>query len=199
MATAKLTLIGLYNWDNHLFDDLTLPAGIDKDTLVDNILIRSGDFESLYCDADFVKAAIGVWSRKWSRTFEKWVKALSLTYDPISNYDRHEEWETDDQGSQNSRSHDTNSTSNTLDTKVSAYNDNSLVPDGQSTSSAGATSTTTLDGNHANLERRKGRAWGNIGVTTSQQMLQAELDLASWNLYEHITDIFLSEFIVPVF
>lgn len=46
---------------------------------------------------------------------------------------------------------------------------------------------------------RKGRAWGNIGVTTSQQMLEAELDIATWNLYDHITDIFLQEFTIPIY
>lgn len=203
MATAKITLIGMYNWDNTLFDLMQLPAGIDKDVLCNNILIRSGDFESLYGDPDFIKSAVGIWSRKWYRTFDKWQKALQLSYDPISNYDRHEEWTTDDTGSQSSRSTDTStaSTNSTSTDKVSAYNSNALVNDKENTVNAGSTgnSTTNLSGDHANKEVRKGRAWGNIGVTTSQQMLQSELDVASWNLYEHITDIFLSEFIVPVF
>ena len=44
-----------------------------------------------------------------------------------------------------------------------------------------------------------GRIHGNVGVTTSQQMLEAELSLAEWNLYEHITDLFLSEFVIPIY
>jgi len=46
---------------------------------------------------------------------------------------------------------------------------------------------------------RTGRAHGNIGVTTSQQMLQSELDIVAWNIYEHITDLFLQEFVIPVY
>ena len=46
---------------------------------------------------------------------------------------------------------------------------------------------------------RLGRAHGNIGVTTSQQMLQSELDIARWNIYEQITDLFLSEFCIMVY
>ena len=207
MSTAKLTLIGLYNNDNTLFDSLTLPAGIDKTVLVNNILLRSGDFEVLYADPDFLKPAISLWGQKWSRTFEKWQKALAVEYDPLYNYDRREEWVTsEDEGTVTTgKSTDVGSTDvgTTSNDNVSAYNDNTLVPDKQNilTSGTNTVGNTEME-NTSDRDRnevRTGRAYGNIGVTTSQQMLQAELDVASWNLYEHITDIFLSEFIIPVF
>lgn len=203
MSTAKLTLIGLYNYDSSIFDSMVLPMGIDKDIVINNILFRSSDFEILYADPDFMKEAIGLWSRKWNRTFSKWLEALKLEYDPISNYDRHEEWQTDDTGSQSSNSTDSSSATvgGTNTDKVSAYNSNTLVDDKSTTtnSSSSSNASSNLSGSHSNKELRKGRAWGNIGVTTSQQMLQAELDIASWNLYEHIADVFLSEFVIPVF
>ena len=207
MSTAKLTLIGLYNNDNTLFDSLTLPAGIDKTVLVNNILLRSGDFEVLYADPDFLKPAISLWGQKWSRTFEKWQKALAVEYDPLYNYDRREEWVTsEDEGTVTTgKSTDVGSTDvgTTSNDNVSAYNNNTLVPDKQNilTSGSNTVGNTEME-NTSDRDRnevRTGRAYGNIGVTTSQQMLQAELDVASWNLYEHITDIFLSEFIIPVF
>ena len=40
---------------------------------------------------------------------------------------------------------------------------------------------------------------GNIGVTTTQQMLESELSLAEWNVYEHITDLFIEEFCVAIY
>ena len=203
MSTAKLTLIGLYNYDSSIFDSMVLPMGIDKDIAINNILFRASDFEVLYADPDFLKDAIGLWSRKWNRTFSKWLEALKLEYDPISNYDRHEEWQTDDTGSQSSNSSDTSSATvgGTNTDKVSAYNSNTLVDDKSTTtnSSSSSNASSNLSGSHSNKELRKGRAWGNIGVTTSQQMLQAELDIAYWNIYEHIADVFLSEFIIPVF
>ena len=48
MSAATLTLIGLYNEDNTIFDLFTVPAGLNKETLVNNILLRSGEFEVLY-------------------------------------------------------------------------------------------------------------------------------------------------------
>lgn len=207
MSTAKLTLIGLYNNDNTLFDSLTLPAGIDKTVLVNNILFRSGDFEVLYADPDFLKPAISLWGQKWNRTFEKWQKALAVEYDPLYNYDRREEWVTsEDEGTVTTgKSTDVGSTDvgTTSNDNVSAYNSSTLVPDKQNilTSGSNTVGNTEME-NTSDRDRnevRTGRAYGNIGVTTSQQMLQSELDIASWNLYEHITDIFLSEFIIPVF
>lgn len=43
------------------------------------------------------------------------------------------------------------------------------------------------------------REVGNIGVTTSQQMLKAELELQYWNLYDHIADLFIGEMTTRVY
>lgn len=53
--------------------------------------------------------------------------------------------------------------------------------------------------NAINSRSHSMRAFGNIGVTTSQQMLQAELDIDAWNVYEHITDLFIDEFCVLLY
>ena len=57
------------------------------------------------------------------------------------------------------------------------------------TDTASGTDTTSINS----------RTHGNIGVTTSQQMLQSELDIAKWNIYEQITDLFISEFCIMVY
>ena len=92
MAHSKITLIGMYNWDNTLFANLSTPSGIDNSLLIDTILLNGGEFETLYADFDFMKEAIGRWSGKWQRTMERWVSVLSEEYDPIENYDRKEDW-----------------------------------------------------------------------------------------------------------
>lgn len=45
----------------------------------------------------------------------------------------------------------------------------------------------------------KGHLYGNIGITSSQQLLQAELDVARFNLYDQIADLFISEFCLMVY
>ena len=92
MSLSKITLIGMYNWDNTLFSNLSTPTGIDNSLLIETILLNGGEFEVLYADVDFMKNAIGRWSNKWQRTMERWIAVLQKEYNPIENYDRIEDW-----------------------------------------------------------------------------------------------------------
>ena len=50
MPQSKMTLIGMeafLNPDRSVFDELTLPEGIDKETLVGSIILRCQEFELL--------------------------------------------------------------------------------------------------------------------------------------------------------
>ena len=91
MSSAKLTLIGLYQSDNTLFGDLSLPDGIDKDLFIGNLLLQSGEFEVLYPQPEFMKQSIKLWSMKWYRTFAEWLRGTEQRWNPIYNYDRFEE------------------------------------------------------------------------------------------------------------
>ena len=88
----RLTLIGLYNYDNKLFDGLSLPEQYDKNTFIDTLLIEHGEKLVLYSDYDFMKYSIGAWGRKWSLELTRIAEALFAEYNPIWNYDRYEEW-----------------------------------------------------------------------------------------------------------
>ena len=204
MSAATMTLIGLYNWDNTIFDKLNVPADLNKTTLVNNILLRSGEFEVMYADPDFMKDAIGMFSDTWQPTFERWVKALAIEYNPLENYDRKEDWNdtrnASDSGTSSSSTSGT--TSSTTTNKVSAYDagdalttrDQAQTYGADGSSSSGSSSSSSHEGS-----KHDGRIHGNIGVTTSQMMLISELDLGYWNVYEKITDLFLTNFVIPVY
>ena len=205
---AKITLIGLLNYDPDLFENLTVPEGIDRDTLLDNIILRCADFEVMYPDNEFLKFSIGAWARKWMPTFQRWVDALSIEYDPLENYDRNESWSdsgwTSGSNSGSSSSQTSGSTSTTMTDKVSAYDaGDALTTKDQTetygTDSSSSSGSNSLTSSESRGDTRTGRIHGNIGVTTSQQMLQSELDLGYWNIYEKITDLFLTEFVIPVY
>lgn len=219
MALAKITLIGFNNYMESMGDDLfkylTLPAGLDKQLLVNNILLQGGEFESLYGDPYFVQNMIGVWADKWQRTFEKWLEALSIDYDPLYNYDRHEIYtDTKNENETSGRTEkvtatdkSTSSGNGTTTNTVSAYDSAGYSPHDQSSSlSSGSNdSTATTDVKGDNDRKLNGslkhdaHLYGNIGVTTSQQMLKDELDVQTWNIYEHITDLFCNEFCIYVY
>ena len=88
----RLTLIGFYNYDATLFDGLELPEGYDKQTFIDSLLLEHGEKLVLYSNPDFMKNAIQVWGRKWSLELGRIYEALTAEYNPLHNYDRHEEY-----------------------------------------------------------------------------------------------------------
>lgn len=219
--SAKLTLMGMYNYDNSVFDNLTFPTGIDKSVAENAILMRCSEFELLYPDLDYLKFAIGVWSAKHERTFAKWHEALELEYNPLDNYDRHEEY-MDTEGINKNGSHDvtmttsrttgnTNITTNlTRESQVSAYDQSSGyspkdkdVTNGTVTDSGTESGTDRNAGSDSETESRTfqhyARTRGNIGVTTSMALLREQLSIVEWNLYEHIADLFADEFCIQVY
>ena len=207
MSSAKVTLIGMnaffVNAGGDLFQGLTLPEGLAKDTLTNNILLQGGDFEVLYSDPFFLQNAISIWADREAATFKRWVDALAIEYAPLENYDRHENWTDTLDSDGTSRTTGTNdtSTSGTVTTDVSAYDSNGYQPKEKVTTSDTIDNDTT-ENNTSTLDNtgiHAGRIHGNIGVTISQQMLESELDLGYWNIYSRITDMFLKEFCIMIY
>ena len=207
MASAKMTLIGMnifmLSMNDDLFSQLTLPEDLDKQTLTDNILLRGGEFEVLYANPTAMQSLIGIWSRREQATFERWVSALSIEYAPLENYDRIEHWkdEVDGTGSSGSTGSVNTTSNDTSELTKSAYDQSTYSPY-EKTINGGTVGTTSSDSTSTSMSNdseHNGRIHGNIGVTTSQQMLEAELNLGYWNVYNKITELFLQEFTIPVY
>lgn len=235
MSIATLTIAGMYQFKDGLFDNLKLPDGINKTDVINQILLDSSSFEVVYSDFDFMQFGIGLWSSTWYRTFEKWQNALSLEYNPIENYDRMEDWKdsivnkmnknsVENRNLSNSMRSDRNLQSVTKNTgsdnnlhNVSPYDSGAYVADSQDvaninnqsetadtgtmkTNSSDSGTVTNTGNDSSNTDStHKGRTHGNIGVTTSQQMLEAELKIARFNLIKQISDVFIKEFCIMVY
>ena len=197
MATAKITLFGMYQWmqlnDDDLFSGLTVPTGINKQTLINTILTNGGEFETLYSDADFMKDMIGLWSDKWQNTMAKWYEALSIEYNPLENYDRMEEWSDNKLEHAVASDASNQSGSGNVTNQKSAYDGTGYQNHDKADSTSSGTNNATTNTVAQGSSTHGGRTHGNIGVTTSQQMLQAQLDVVRFNLYNEIADVFLME------
>ena len=216
---AKLTLIGMYNYlydeDNDediLFQNFFVPDDtFNPDLLINNILLRGGPFELMYPDADFMIQMIGAWCAKWQGTMQRWWDAFDQTYSPISNYDRNESWTDTGSGTGSGSSSGTSSnttsgtTGGTDEGTVSAFNVSTYSPkdkhttSGTSSDTSSGTNSGQTSSSYSNSLSRTGHIYGNIGVTTNQQMIQAELDLYKQNLYDELADVFIMEFCIPVY
>ena len=224
----RLTLIGLYNYNANLFDGLTLPDGYDKETFIDSLLLEHGEKCVLYANPDFMKNAIAAWGRKWAGNLERIYRALTEEYNPLHNFDRFEEY-TDNEGrkyeSKTNAGHkatddpdfsvtnDTNENA-VVEHTVSADNSSDYQPEWKETQNGGKTTATTK-GKTQNLSEtsnsstndsethnftHNGHLYGNIGVTTSVQMLTSEVDARmKYNLYDAAGRLFANELLIGIY
>ena len=203
MSKATLSILGMYQYDDTIFDGFNVPEGMNKDIAVNNILFNCAELEILYTEIDTLRMAITSWSSielpKWERAF----KALSLEYNPIHNYDRQEEWSTTLKGNSTSniQGEETQTGTTESENKQTAYNSGSLVTSDTNTVTPNLTNETTTSNstNIDNTEIRTGHTSGNIGVTTSQQMLEAELQISQKSIYDTILNSFKNNFCLLIY
>ena len=90
MAQRTITILGLYNWNENIFDGLILPDGVDKNIVIDNILEECNELEVLYSDPDYMQAVIGIWSKRMLPTWKRLNETFNAEYNPLYNVDAYE-------------------------------------------------------------------------------------------------------------
>lgn len=226
--TPRITMIGLYNYDNDLFHLLSLPDGMDKDLFVNVLLMRYGENPVIFPTVPFFKSAVGVWSAKWYDSIERMLEAVTEDYNPLHNYDRHESY-TDtetgsntgsstgtiaDQGAEESQYVTDTDTTGTEENTISAENESTYQPDNKREDSGTLDSTVTGrvskgntrtenrtdNGSNSRTLNHTAHLYGNIGVTTSQQMLSEEIKLRKdLSIYDVAAELFYREFCLYVY
>ena len=215
MRSDTLSILGLYNYDNTIFDLLTLPEGLDKTILVKSICAELADMELLYPNPEVMKDLIGVWSAGCQYEWAKLLESMNFEYNPIDNYDRTETRTLTSQGSgsgtdggSDSLSTSKQHTGQEQDTgKVTAFNSGSLADKNQSTGTSSETDTETASTQYGKTKQESFsksdsetiRAHGNIGTTTTMQMIREQRDIVKFNLYDIITEEFKLRFCVLIY
>lgn len=210
-TTATMSIMGLYNYDNSIFDKLQVPEAfyddmtktnvpaVDKDTLIGELLLQLAELEIVYTNPFFMKEAIGFWSNAHLNEWKKLSLASYVKYNPLHNYDRTETWDDTEDNSNSSTSSRNGTIKNTSDTKVAGFNSATLVKNGEGTDNG----TSSESGSGSITEKKKanhsGRMYGNIGVTTNDKLLREFRDTAQFNIYQHIINQFKERFCVMVY
>lgn len=195
-----VTLATMYNFDPSIFEGVEFPSNISVQDFIDSLLMQCGEMPVLYSSPPLLKSLIHVWSNVSQYSWNHLAATLTAEYNPIENYDRKEEWE----DSSTNTSHYTNSANNTssVSTKEQVYGYNNLnTPADNSASNSSSTSADTSDsaGTGTSAGTRKGRAHGNIGVTTTQEMLESERRVAMFNFYDAVIRDFQKRFLIWVY
>lgn len=200
-----VTFQGLYAWDNTLFDDCTFPAAVDGNTIVGAVITLGVDRCVIYANPEVMKIALGIYTEMKAPAWQRMADAMALSYDPLENYNRMEEGSYADthSGTVTHTGTEKVTGTETNETSVSAYDTSGYSPRARDVRTPNTTRTPNLTDTDTTAVTRtftNYRIHGNIGVTTSQQMLESEMQLASrWNLVELIARDILREFTFGVY
>ena len=239
---SKLSILGLYQYDHSLFDNMQLPVGFtteDRETLINNLLMECAEFECTYPAFDFCKAAIGFWSKARLHVWQKLYASLHFEYNPIWNKDgtitetRTKEYSDEKTGSVESsktgsgeRLDSAGGTKNgsgaensTVENKAAGFNSSDYVKKDKQTSNvdynslettteqhsitdsnseSGSTSETgSTSGNETEEYTRVEQ--GNIGMTSTQQLIKEEREVAQFEIDDFIINDFKKQFCILVY
>lgn len=93
MPKIMINLMTMLKLDATIMDDLLMPfTGNDRETCIANIVRETMPLSVSVTDPAILKYEIAVWSRKRLPVWTRLYNTLDLKYDPISNYNRTEEW-----------------------------------------------------------------------------------------------------------
>lgn len=170
---ALLSILGLYNYDNTIFDRMQLPHGgvvvgtrnlklgtdtleeevktppVDIAILRNTILLELGELEFIYPNPDFAKTAIELWSATRQNAWERLNTTAFLQYNVIENYDRYENITDEESGESRSESgligttENDSNGSNTSKAKSAAFNSPTLYEHENGENSGTSHSSTT--------------------------------------------------------
>lgn len=195
---AKLSILGLYRWNKNIFQDMALPAEVDREVVTWQILEDCGELEILYTDPDYMQQSIQQWSMAMLPNWRKIVDALTAEYNPVWNKDGTIR-ETFTYGTiEQSGSGNGSGTNNERD-KVAGFNSDT-THEREERSSDSASTTTTQSRQEAHTDTTERIEQGNIGVTESSAMVRHEVELrAEYNIYQIIADDFKRKYCLMVY
>ncbi len=193
-------LATMYNFDKSIFDGINLPDNLSTADFINTLLAQYGEMSVLYSYPPLLKSLIATWSNTSQYTWAHLAETLKAEYNPIENYDR-TETSTDTFTGTTKTNATNNATSNgTGKTQVYGYNNLTTPADDSASETTGASnSTSDSAGTNTSITAHDSRVHGNIGVTTTQQMLQSERDVAMFNVYDVICKDFQKRFLIWIY
>lgn len=253
---AMINTMLFYHWDNTLFNDMQIPAGVDKDLVVSAILEETSDFPVLITDLETLRFSIEQWSRHRVDIWAKMLETTRYEYNPIENYDRTEtensktthtgsgtvkgdggeekvvasdsnnrtDNHTQKRTGNDSQSHGgndvqkesvaafnsagmTDHTTSRTDYNTTNRTDYDITDTYNGTIGDSGSSTSTRTNKHGETETRNFsddytkdiRIHGNIGVMTTQQMIQQERDIIDYDIIDIIVKEYKKKFCILIY
>lgn len=204
---ALLSIMAMARTFPDIFDGVQFPEAVDRDLTIETICTQTAELSLVYVDPRQLKWLLTIWSKKRLHIWEELEKTLHYEYNPIHNYDRKED-RVLDIGRQLKAAQDRQTnTSTTLDStetgSKSGYNSGSLVVSDETVTNSDQTSS-LKDGldtseDETTKEGESIYARGNIGVTSTQDLINQQREVVQFDIIQFIVEDFKSEFCVMVY
>ena len=189
---GTVSFLGLYNYDNTIFDDLQVPAGIDKNLVQNTLMMETADLEVLQPDPVIMRQVLGWFSQRrldaWTRVYT----ALSSKYQADTDVEV-TETRTPNLSYNETRTPDLTTTgqntgADTTTTKRAGFNAGNLETAEQMETSLGTGNTIHSTGNETTDRTETG---SETKTTTgrhqaAQDLISKELQLAMTDTVEYI-------------
>lgn len=200
MSQTGATLNDLMHlWDEDLFDDITLPIGMDKTTVVNQIMLDNGLLEVVYPEHDLLKGLIKAHFLARQLDYQRLWDAVSQTYNPLYNLDRKNTLTEKTERTENTTGNTTSNTNQSTEQKVSAFDSSTYQPSEQMSGNTSDTTDATTDSQGQDVHTLESHEEGSIGVITPQDMLRREFDIRKdWNIYKFISLDFRDNFMIQL-
>lgn len=170
-----LSIQGLYEYDNNIFQGLQVPEGLNREAVINEILLQCAELEIVYPSIDIMKLAITTWSIANQYTWQKLYDTMVVEYNPIWNVNATVIIDRDTSGQGNATD------------AVKGFNSDTWAESDKTDTDSWAVEDVT--------ETRT----GNIGVTTTQQMLEQERKIAEFNMISYIAQSFKQRFCLLIY
>lgn len=189
---GTVSFLGLYNYDNAIFDDLQVPAGVDKTLVQNTLMMETADLEVLQPDPVIMRQVLGWFSGRrldaWTRVYT----ALSSKYQADTDVEV-TETRTPDLSYNETRTPDLTTTgqnngADTTTTKRAGFNAGNLETAEQMETSLGTGNTIHSTGNETTDRTETG---SETKTTTgrhqaAQDLIAKEMQLAMTDTVEYI-------------
>lgn len=185
-----------FDWSNL---DLNLYGDTQSEIIVKNETVYSEirQYDERFIYKDFGIAEMQVLYSEFADSWKKVFQALALDYKPLENYNMKENFNDYTIKDNNTVKH------NGVDTNTNyttSFDDTTFRNDTQTENDIADviteySNTKTDENNIASNEihKMKNEKFGNLGVTTSQQMLQSEIDIRIKNYVKMFVKAFINE------
>lgn len=213
---ATLSILGLYEYDPTIFDNMVIPTAADitddamkvaapfvpdKNDLIAYICMQLAEVSLVYASAPVIKQMIGIWSNVRLPVWKALYNTMLYKYNPLWNKDgviteEHDLTIEDDFNVTNMvTDHDGD-----IKNDVSAFDQSaSYSPRDKQTIDTSDTQNGNTNNVHTDTGTITRTEQGNIGLTTTMQLIREQRDVVRFTLYDEILADFKQQFCIALY